>query len=208
MPHRIFPHDPPERLTEGVWRVRGGLSFPLYRNMIIVRLASGDLVIHSAVAMDDAGMKALEALGRPAYLIVPNRGHVMDAAFYKQRYPGMMVLTLAAIRDAVAAKTPVDATVEDILPALGFRLHAVPATRAEEYHRGGDAVPRRARQSAEPSADHGVAWRAGDRGSGREAEGAGAGLTLTRETRLKFALIARHRPMFPRVSNERECERR
>lgn len=132
-PHRVFPHGPIEELAPGVWRVRGGLSFPLYRNMIIVRLPSGELLIHSVVALDDNGMRALELLGRPAFAIIPNRYHYQDAGFYTARYPSLRMLTLAAIRDAIALKAPVDATVEEVLPRLGVGFHPVPATRSPEH---------------------------------------------------------------------------
>lgn len=132
-PHRVFSHGPIEELAPGVWRVRGGLSFPLYRNMIIVRLPSGELLIHSVVALNDEGMRALEQLGRPAFAIVPNKYHLRDAGFYKARYPSLQMLTPATIRDAIAPKVPVDATVEDVLPRLGIGFHPVPATKTAEH---------------------------------------------------------------------------
>jgi hypothetical protein len=101
--------------------------------MIVVRLVSGDLLLHSVVALDDAGMAELEAIGRPAYAIVPSVHHVMDAPFYKRRYPELLVLAPEPIRPAIAGRVETGDSVENLLPALGVRLHAVPATRAFEY---------------------------------------------------------------------------
>ena len=36
--HQIFRHGGLEELADGVWRVKGGLPFPLHRNMVILRL--------------------------------------------------------------------------------------------------------------------------------------------------------------------------
>jgi hypothetical protein len=133
MTHKIYPHSLPEKLIEGVWRVKGGLSFPLNRNMIVLRLAGGELLLHSAVAVDEPCLKALEALGKPAYAVVPHSAHGMDAPFYAARYPEIKVVTPAIHREKVATRVPVAGTMEDVLPGLGFVLHDVPATRTPEY---------------------------------------------------------------------------
>jgi len=78
-------------------------------------------------------MRAVEGLGRPAFAIIPSLFHLLDADFYKRRYPALQMLTPAAIRDKVAAKVPVDATVEDVLPSLGIGFHPVPATKTTEH---------------------------------------------------------------------------
>ena len=67
--HKIYPYGAPEKLAEDVWLVRGNLSYPLHRNMVIIRLPTGQLVLHSVIAMEEDGLKALEALGTPAYSI-------------------------------------------------------------------------------------------------------------------------------------------
>jgi hypothetical protein len=131
--HKIYPHGMPEPLTEGVWWIRGTLGFPLHRNMIVVRLPTGELLLHSVVALDDEGMQALEALGKPTYAIVPHFAHMMDIGFYKARYPELKVLAPAVHRRAVEQRVPVFGTVEDVLPQFGVTLHEVPATRVPEY---------------------------------------------------------------------------
>jgi hypothetical protein len=101
--------------------------------MVIIRLANGDLVLHSVVAMEEAGLRALEALGRPAYAIVPSLLHVMDAPFYRERYPAMKQFAPAASMAEIGATVALDASVEEALPELGFALHRVPGSKMVEY---------------------------------------------------------------------------
>ena len=139
--HKIFPHGMPEQLTDGVWWVRGTLGYPLHRNMIIIQLPPDELLLHSVVALEEAGMKALEALGKPTYAIVPHHAHMMDIRFYKERYPDLKVLAPAIHLAAVGGRVPAAGTVEEVLPQFGFKLHEVPATCA------GPGVPTRAARS-------------------------------------------------------------
>ena len=132
-PQKIYPYTAPQAIAEGVWLVRGNLSYPLHRNMVILRLATGELVLHSVVAMEEAGLQALEALGRPAYAIVPSLLHVMDAPFYKQRYPAMQLLAPSASMGEIGRTVALDGSVEDVLPALGFKLHRAPGTNMVEF---------------------------------------------------------------------------
>lgn len=111
---KVLPHEPIEKLTENLWRVVGTIPrVEMRRVMTVVRLGDGRLVIHSAVAMDEPSMAALEAWGRPSFLIVPNRWHRMDAARFKRRYPKLKVLTPPRAQKLVATVVPVDATHED-----------------------------------------------------------------------------------------------
>lgn len=132
-PQAIYPYTAPEALAEGVWLIRGNLPYPLHRNMVIVRLATGELVLHSVVAMEEPGLRALEALGTPAYAIVPSLLHVMDAPFYKRRYPSLKLLAPSASMAEIGRTVVLDGSVEDALPALGFELHAAPGTKMVEF---------------------------------------------------------------------------
>lgn len=133
LPHAIYPYGPPEAIADGIWVIRGNLSYPLHRNMVVLRLPGGELVLHSVVAMEKAGLEALEALGTPAYSIVPSTLHTMDAPFYKQRYPGMKQLAPAAAMAEIGRTVALDGSVEHVLPSLGFTLHRVPGTKIAEF---------------------------------------------------------------------------
>lgn len=133
---KVLAHDPLRQLAENLWHVEGDLpGMPLRRHMIVARLGNGDLVIHNAIAMDDAGMAALEALGRPAWLVVPNGWHRIDAARFKARYPDLKVVCPAGARVKVEQVVAVDATY-DTLP------QADPGDDTVRFeHFGGGAQP-------------------------------------------------------------------
>ncbi|WP_236518626.1 hypothetical protein [Sandaracinus amylolyticus] len=55
--------------------------------MTIVRLGGGRLVVHDAIALGPREMERIDAWGTPAFLVVPNAGHRLDAKAYVARYP-------------------------------------------------------------------------------------------------------------------------
>src|SRR6185436_16801518 len=122
--HTIFPHGKLETLAPNLWQVRGSMSFPIRRNMTIYRLPDGTLLLYSVVALDEDGMKALEALGRPAVMVIPHGYHRMDSGFYKRRYPDLKVACPAegkARAEELCGR--VDGTPEEILGPLGIKVH-------------------------------------------------------------------------------------
>jgi hypothetical protein len=116
--HVIYPYDPPRRLADNLWQVRGSLSMGIPRNMTIYRLGDGRLLLYSVIAMHDEGMRALEALGTPAIMVMPHDRHQMDAPFYKARYPSLRVL---APEPSVPRRVPVDGGLEEL---SAFHIHA------------------------------------------------------------------------------------
>src|SRR5262249_52274325 len=85
----------------------------LPRRMTVVRLNDGGLVIFSAMSLADDQMTVLEAFGTPAYMIVPNDHHRMDAQSWKDRYPAIRVIAPAGARTKVEKVVLVDATFGD-----------------------------------------------------------------------------------------------
>jgi hypothetical protein len=99
----VIGHRPIEKLSSRVWRVEGDLpNMPLKRVMTIVRRNDGQLVVHNAIALEDAAMKEIEAWGPIAFLLVPNGYHRLDAPAFAARYPGARVLTPPGSRAKVA----------------------------------------------------------------------------------------------------------
>jgi FAD/FMN-containing dehydrogenase len=85
---QVLPHGPIERLTENLWRVEGTLeNMALKRVMTIARGTDGKLVVHSAIALNNDSMRAIDAFGDVAAIIVPNGYHRLDALVFAQRYP-------------------------------------------------------------------------------------------------------------------------
>lgn len=130
----VLPHGPLEEIDPGILTVAGEIplalgNFP--RRMTVVRLSGGRTAIFSAIALAEAEMARIEALGRPAVLIVPNPAHRLDAHAWTQRYPDMLVVTPPGAREAVEEVVPVDAT-SDILNDPDVRFIVVPGTDERE----------------------------------------------------------------------------
>lgn len=120
----VFPHGDLTPVASNLWWVKSAQAgMPLPRNMAVYRLPSGELVLHSVVCLDEARMEALEALGTPKYMIVPNEGHRTDAPRYKKRFPSIKVLAPAGSRAKIEEVIPVEALCEDVLPGLGIVCH-------------------------------------------------------------------------------------
>jgi len=131
---RVLPHGKLTPVDDNILTVVGELHMPLTdlpRRMTVVRLNDGRLVIFSAIALDDDEMRELEAYGRPAFLVVPNDHHRLDAKIWKDRYPQMQVVAPEGSRKKVEQAVPVDTTD----PQLGdpnVQFVTVPGTRAHE----------------------------------------------------------------------------
>jgi hypothetical protein len=117
---KVLPHQPIEKLEDNLWRVQGSLEgMDLRRVMTIARLADGRLVIHGAMALEEAAMKEIEAWGRPAFLLVPNGFHRLDAPVFKKRYPDLTVLCPRGSREKVAEVVAVDGSYDDFASLAG-----------------------------------------------------------------------------------------
>ena len=133
-PWKVLPHGKLSEIDENLLTVTGTIAMPLMelpRRMTVVRLNDSRLVIYSAISLDEAEMRALEDYGQPAWLIVPNDHHRLDAAAWKQRYPQIRVVAPEGSRKKVAEAVPVDSSA----PRFGdpnVRFVIVPGTRAHE----------------------------------------------------------------------------
>jgi hypothetical protein len=103
----VLAHEPIEKHSPHLWSVSGKMPSGNQRRMTLVKRADGGLVIHNAIALADEQMRELEAFGKPAYLVVPNSFHRMDALIYKQRYPQLDVLCPQTARKRVSQLVPV-----------------------------------------------------------------------------------------------------
>jgi hypothetical protein len=122
----VLDHGPIERLAENLWWVQGALpGMSLKRTMVIARLSDGRLVIHNGIALEPAAMQDIERWGTPAFLIVPNGGHRLDAPAYKARYPQLRVLTPRGSRERVEQVVAVDGSYEDFPPDAEVRFETL-----------------------------------------------------------------------------------
>ena len=130
----VLPHGKLTPMDDGMLTVEGRIKMPLMdlpRRMTVVRLHDSRLVVWSAIALDDAAMATFEAFGRPAFLVVPNDHHRLDAKAWKNRYPELKVIAPEGARDKIANVVAVDTTSPDFGDP-GVTFVTVPGTRAHE----------------------------------------------------------------------------
>jgi hypothetical protein len=130
----VLPHGKLVQIDENILTVVGELHMPLMdlpRRMTVVRLRDGRLVIFSAIALDEHEMAALEAYGRPAYLIVPSDKHRLDAKTWKDRYPEIEVVAPEGAQAKVREVVPVD-SVAPRFADPNVQFVTVPGTRGRE----------------------------------------------------------------------------
>jgi hypothetical protein len=130
----VLPHGKLSQIDDNILTVVGEIHMPLMdlpRRMTVVRLNDSRLVVFSAIALDEDEMAALEAYGRPAYLIVPSDKHRLDAKIWKDRYPEMRVVAPEGARAKVEETVPVD-TDAPRFDDSNVEFVAVPGTRGRE----------------------------------------------------------------------------
>ena len=82
-------------IAENIWIADGDMiemdavmtKLPFSTRMTVVRLDNGDLWCHSPIAPNEGLFRQLEALGRVAHLVSPNKIHYAYIADWKKRYP-------------------------------------------------------------------------------------------------------------------------
>ena len=130
----VLPHGKLVQVDDNILTVVGEIHMPLMdlpRRMTVVRLNDSRLVVFSAIALDEDEMAALEAYGRPAFLIVPSDKHRLDAKIWKDRYPEMQVVAPEGARAKVEETVPVN-TVAPRFDDLNVQFVTVPGTRGRE----------------------------------------------------------------------------
>ena len=110
-PIRLYtPLDVPKPLAEDVWVVDGpvvrmgafGMQVPFPTRMTIIRLANGDLWLHSPIAPSEPLRRRVEAMGRVAHLVSPNLLHYVHIAAWKAAYPEARAWASPGVRERAA----------------------------------------------------------------------------------------------------------
>jgi prepilin-type processing-associated H-X9-DG protein len=126
------------RTVDGEIQLPGGI-FP--RKMTLVRLADGRIVIHSAIPLAEADMHEIECWGEPAFCLIPNQRHRLDASSFQQRYPKLKILCPTAARTQVERVVRVDGGYDQIPAELEWRTLALRGDEAVfVVHSGGRAT--------------------------------------------------------------------
>ncbi|MCX4244977.1 hypothetical protein [Paraliomyxa miuraensis] len=131
----VLEHGPIQPLADDVWYVEGTLPPPFAggkRGMTIVRDGEGSLLLHNAVALDDATMNQLESLGEIRTIVVPSRSHRLDCGIFKQRYPNARLLCPLRARPSVSEVVEVDGTYEDYAGTDAVSLDYLPGVHPHE----------------------------------------------------------------------------
>ena len=130
---KVLPHGKLAKIGDNILTVTGEIRVPmaLPRRMTVVRLHDSRLVVFSAIALDADEMAALDAYGRPAFLIVPSDKHRLDAKMWKDRYPAMQVIAPEGARAKVQQAVPVD-TVAPRFDDPNVQFVTVPGTGGKE----------------------------------------------------------------------------
>ncbi len=88
-PSGVFPHAELVDIGDDVFLVRGSLLLnPLIRisrNMVVLR-QGGELVLVNPIRLGEAGMQALERLGRIRHIVCLGAMHGRDDAWYRAQY--------------------------------------------------------------------------------------------------------------------------
>lgn len=144
-PHPLaLPHGALREVLPDLFFVTGTIAFPgplpvrSSRNMTVVR-EGGRLVIVNSVRLDDAGLAALDALGKVTDVIRLAANHGMDDPFYAERY-GAKVWAVKGQRytsgfDTKKAQTyftpQVEIEASTKLPLAGASLYRIESTPPE-----------------------------------------------------------------------------
>jgi len=130
----VQEHGSVQELDEGILTVTGTITMPLGnfpRRMTVIRLTGGCTVIYSAVALQEADMSRIEALGPPTFMVVPGGHHRLDARIWKHRYPAITVVAPPGARADVEEVVSVDAT-SDVFDDPDVRFIVVDGTGQRE----------------------------------------------------------------------------
>ena len=114
---KVLPHGPLREVEPGLLTVVGQIQMPLGnfpRRMTVVGLAGGRTALWSPIPLVEGEMKRVEALGQPAFLIIPNPGHRLDARPYRARYPQAKIITAPGAEKRVGEAVPVDDSNADL----------------------------------------------------------------------------------------------
>ncbi len=129
----VHTHGELRPLQDNLYHVEGALpGMKLRRCMCVARLASGGLVIHNAVALNDEGMAKLDALGEVEYIVVPNGFHRLDSLNFRKRYPTAKLLCPDGSRKKIEEVVKVDGGYQDFPEDAAVRLEVLDGVNGTE----------------------------------------------------------------------------
>ncbi len=151
-PHHDITYAPINTLkgiADGVWIVDGpviefgplGLKMPFPTRMTIIRLADGSLFLHSPTPVTPSLQREIEAIGRPRWIIGPNRIHYWWIPDWRQAYPEADVYLAPRIREQSSGRIDFPASTLDRDhgypwdgPIATLPIHGAYMTEVEFFH--------------------------------------------------------------------------
>lgn len=91
----------------------GPFRLPFPTRMVVVRLASGGLWVHSPIAPDKALFDAIDVLGTVRYLIAPNTLHYWYMADWLERYPAASTFAVGDLETKAKRPFRIDVVLDD-----------------------------------------------------------------------------------------------
>ncbi len=89
-------------IAPGLWLTEKDVGGGWHNAMVVVRLRTGGLLVHSPTRMGDAMLDAIAALGPVEVLFAPNHFHNMGLPRYRERFPEAKVAASAGARPRLA----------------------------------------------------------------------------------------------------------
>lgn len=89
---------------EYVWLLRMKMPWPFTTRMTVVRLANGDLFLHSPIAFDAALAAQLRSFGAVSHLISPNRGHYAHIGEWARAFPEAVTWASPRVRERASSQ--------------------------------------------------------------------------------------------------------
>jgi hypothetical protein len=103
--NQLQPYGTWQEIAPGVWTLEGEWYESRFKRRMTAIQTSAGLWIHNPFAMDEAGYRALEALGSPRWIVAPNRMHASDCGVARARFPGAELAVPNALRKKFSGAT-------------------------------------------------------------------------------------------------------
>ena len=118
------PLDVLKPVAESVWIVDSGplrmLGMPLPVRMTVIRLADGDILLHSPTRFDDGLKRDIERIGRIRHLVAPSIAHWAFLRDWQAHCPDAVTWAVPGLRDRAQVRTSglrIDRDLGDAPPA-------------------------------------------------------------------------------------------
>jgi Domain of unknown function (DUF4336) len=108
------------KIADGIFCAESEMKMPggvrMNTRMTVVRLANGELMVHSPIRLDDVLAKEIDALGNVGHIVAPNRFHHLFFGPCAERYPKARTYGPSGLAEKVPALR-IDEVLGDAAPS-------------------------------------------------------------------------------------------